>query len=305
MSRTPVYLVDASIYIFRAYFSLPERWHSPEGYPLQAVYGYTSFLLELFKSIGEEGEHCIGVAFDESLGTCYRNEIYPEYKCSRELPDEALAYQLKACREVTERLGLSCYGGERYEADDYIATLAACARQEKRDVMVVSRDKDLGQLLLREGDRLWDFAAAAKFSRQDFFQRFGVQPEQFADYQGLAGDAVDDIPGVPSVGAKTAARLIDAFGDLESLEKDRDRVAGLGLRGAARIQAHLEEYWEQAVLSRDLARLESEIPGLQALPADYALTADSLDSLTEFLDSIDLRGGVAGRVRTLADRLRG
>ena len=102
MQATPLYLVDASIYIFRAYYSLPERWHSPQGYPLNAVYGYTSFLLDLLKKLGESGSHALAVSFDESLGSCFRNSIYADYKVSREPPDEALAFQLKACRKLTE-----------------------------------------------------------------------------------------------------------------------------------------------------------------------------------------------------------
>ena len=113
VAPAPIYLIDASIYIFRAYFSLPERWHSPEGYPLNAVYGYTSFLLDLVQELRELSQgraiDC-AAAFDESLGSCYRNQLYPDYKSSRELPDEALAYQLDACRRITEILEIPCYG---------------------------------------------------------------------------------------------------------------------------------------------------------------------------------------------------
>ena len=126
---TTLYLVDASIYIFRAYFSLPERWPSPQGYPQNAVYGYTSFLLAFIQDLGARQSHCVAATFDESLGSCYRNRIYPDYKVSRELPDEALAYQLDACRRVTELMGIACFAGSEYEADDYIATLARLGRE--------------------------------------------------------------------------------------------------------------------------------------------------------------------------------
>ena len=115
-----VWLIDASIYIFRAYFSLPDRWHTAEGMPLNAVYGYVGFLLD-FLAETEVPPHC-AAAFDESLGTCFRNDIYAQYKASRELPDEALALQLEACRKVTECLGIPSYSGQRYEADDYLRT---------------------------------------------------------------------------------------------------------------------------------------------------------------------------------------
>ncbi len=292
----PALLVDASIYIFRAYFSLPERWHSPEGYPLNAVYGYTSFLVELLEQLPEGA--VLAAAFDESLGTCFRNDLYPGYKASRELPDEALAFQLNACRAVTEALGIPCLGGERYEADDYIATLAAQSRDAGQSVTVVTRDKDLGQLLLGASDRLWDFAAGSHLDAAGFTERFGVTPAQFPDYQGLVGDAIDDIPGVPSIGAKSGARLIGAFGDLETLGANRQALDGLGLRGAARISRALEDHWDQALLSRELARLEAAVPEVE-LPAAFTASAEAIDATLDYLGEISLGGAVLGRLRRL------
>ena len=293
---TTAYLVDASIYIFRAYFSLPERWHSPEGYPLNAVYGYSLFLLELLEQVEPAP---VAVAFDESLGSCFRNELYPDYKVSRELPDEALAFQLEACRQLTELLGLSCYGGATHEADDYIATLAA--RHEDGPVTIVTRDKDLGQLL-GEGDQLWDFAAGTYLDGAGFRERFGVDPFQFPDYQGLVGDKIDDIPGVPSVGARTAEVLIGAFGDLETLEPRRGDLGDLGLRGVARIQRALEEHWDMALLSRELARLDMQTPGVES-PGVYALSAERLDALESYLAELGLARGAGGRLRRLRQRV--
>jgi 5'-3' exonuclease len=293
-------LVDASIYIFRAYFSLPERWHSPQGYPLNAVYGYTSFLVELLEQLTLP--RTLAAAFDESLGSCFRNDIYPGYKASRELPDEALAFQLDACRRLTELLGIPCFGGSSHEADDYLATLAARSRADGGAVTVVTRDKDLGQLLLGGEDRLWDFAAGSYLNRAGFIERFGVEPEQFADYQGLVGDPIDDIPGVPSVGARSAAILIRAFGDLETLEPQRGELEGLGLRGAARIGAALEAHWEQALVSRELARLDSSMAEVE-LPADYQPLPDHLDALVDYLRDIGLSGAVLGRIKRLRESL--
>jgi 5'-3' exonuclease len=291
-------LVDASIYIFRAYFSLPERWHSPEGFPLNAVYGYTLFLLDLLEQVEPAP---LAVAFDESLGSCFRNAIYPGYKASRELPDEALAFQLTSCRTVTELLGLCCHGGTTHEADDYIATLAARHKSAQGTVTIVSRDKDLGQLLAA-GDRLWDFAAGTRLDMAGFRERFGVEPGQFPDYQGLVGDKIDDIPGVPAVGAKTAAVLIQAFGDLETLADKRQQLDGLGLRGVARIQQTLEEHWELALLSRQLARLDLDTPGVEAPPL-YRLAVEHLDALQDYLAGLGLERGFTGRFRRLRLRL--
>lgn len=302
MLATPLYLVDASIYIFRAYYSLPEHWHSPEGYPLNAVYGYTSFLLDLLKKLGESDSHALAVSFDESLGSCFRNSIFAGYKASRELPDEALAFQLKACREVTELLGLACFAGSEFEADDYIATLAARGRVAGHWAMIVSRDKDLGQLLLDDRDRLWDFSTGNQLDRQGFADKFGVLPEQFADYQGLVGDHIDDIPGVPAIGAKTGARLIQAYGCLESLAGQMQNLQELGLRGTARISKNLATHWEDALLSRELTRLADRIRGVE-LPPTFRLEAGALKDAMQYLQSIHLQGGVMNRCRSLLQRL--
>ena len=304
MAANPLYLVDASIYIFRAYFSLPERWHSPEGYPLNAVYGYTSFLLDLMKKLGESHSHALAVGFDESLGSCFRNRIYPQYKASRELPDEALAFQLRACKQLTALLGLACFAGQEFEADDYIATLASRGREAGHQITIVSRDKDLGQLLLEPDDRLWDFAGNAQLDRAGFAEKFGVQPEQFADYQGLVGDSIDDIPGVPSIGAKTGAKLIQAYGSLEGLFPERDQLASLGLRGAARVSKNLQQHWQDALVSRELTRLADQIEGV-VLPTRFRLEAKRVKDLLLYLESLQLRGGVVNRCRTLLQHLGG
>jgi 5'-3' exonuclease len=294
----PAWLVDASIYIFRAWFSLPDRWHSPAGYPLNAVYGYTLFVLELLEAVDAAP---VAFAFDESLGSCFRNALYPGYKASREHPDEALAFQLSACREITEALGLRCYSGATHEADDYIATLAAQHHAGGGRVTIVTRDKDLGQLL-GEADQLLDWAAGTRLDAAGFQARFGVLPEQFPDYQGLVGDSIDDIPGVPGVGAKTAAALIQAFGDLETLEGRRQELDRLGLRGAARIARALEAHWELALLSRELARLDAATPGV-APPPRYRLTPERVDALLETLDGLGLAAALKDRCRRLRQRL--
>jgi 5'-3' exonuclease len=299
MPSPPAYLIDSSIYIFRAWFSLPDRWHSAAGMPLNAVYGYTRFLLEFLEA--QRPQHCVA-AFDESLGSCFRNEIYPQYKASRELPDEALAFQLRACREVTERLGLPCYGGERYEADDYLATLAALYRREGIAVCVVTRDKDLGQLLSDSEDRWWDYAAGVMLDRDDFQDRFGVRPEQFGDYLALVGDPVDDIPGVPGVGARTAAALLQAFDNLGELRDDLGRVAGLRLRGAAGLVERLQTHWPQVEMSRELASLESRVPGLEAIPR-FELSGSRLDDLASYLGQLGLEGPLTRRCESLARAL--
>ena len=293
-------LIDASIYIFRAWVSLPDRWHSPEGWPLNAVYGYSNFLLEFFQGEGEL-PYC-AAAFDESLGSCFRNDIYPAYKASRELPDEALALQLQSCREITERLGIPSFGCSRYEADDYLASLARLLRGAGVPVTIVTRDKDLGQLLIADGDLWWDFAAGVSLDAPAFAQKFGVEPSQFADYLALVGDPVDDIPGVPGVGAKTSARLLQYFGNLDTLERDLHKVAELDIRGAARVQERIREHWPQVQLSRQLTGLEERVPGVDVLPA-FSLESDALMGASDYLSELGIDGPLPGRFRRLAREL--
>ncbi|MBB5212021.1 5'-3' exonuclease [Microbulbifer hydrolyticus] len=250
------FLVDASVYIFRYYFALPPNWESRSGYSTEAVYGFSNFLLDL---LARKPGH-IACAFDESLGSCFRNEIYPDYKCSRALPDEALAYQLAACREMAEALGIASYASDRFEADDILATLTRLCVEHACAPVIVTRDKDLGQLLDRGATSLWDFAADQHLGREDIEVKFGVRPGQIADYLALVGDTIDDIPGVPGIGAKTAARLLAEFDSVESLIANTDRVATLKIRGAAGIAAKLSVYADQIRMALQLAQLEYTVP---------------------------------------------
>lgn len=254
-------LLDASIYIFRYYFSLPDHWFSSEDYPTAAVYGYTTFLLNFLR---QQRPQMMAACFDESLGSCFRNQLYPDYKCSRVLPDEALAFQLHACREVTELLGVATFASATYEADDLLGALLTdlVAAGETRSVGILTRDKDLGQLLRRPQDCLWDYVSERqqqRLYREDIFHKFGVWPEQLADYLALVGDSADDIPGVPGIGAKTAQALLQWQPSLEALFAKLHELPDLPLRGARGLPDKLIEFSEQMVLSRCLANIVTEI----------------------------------------------
>jgi 5'-3' exonuclease len=302
MAPQRAWLIDASIYIFRAWFSLPDQWHTRDGWPVNAVYGYSKFLLD-FIDRARPGPHC-AAAFDESLGSCFRNEIYPDYKRSRELPDDSLAFQLRACREISERMGLPCYGSGRYEADDYIATLARLYRQRNVPVTLVTRDKDLGQLLLAPEDHWLDFAAGSTLDAAGFQERFGVAPNQFADYLALVGDKVDDIPGVPGVGAKTAARLLQAFGSIRQLGGRLDELATLDIRGAKGLPQKLRDHWPQLEMAGQLTVLESEIPGLET-PGLFRLSPQGVESVVDYLGELNIGGAMLRRWQQLERELRG
>ncbi|MEP6391163.1 MAG: 5'-3' exonuclease H3TH domain-containing protein [Halioglobus sp.] len=300
MTQSRAWLIDASIYIFRAYFSLPDRWHTKDGMPLNAVYGYAGFLLDFIGSTG--ASPYVAAAFDESLGTCFRNEILASYKSSRALPDPELEFQLQACRALTEALEIPCYGGPYYEADDYLASIARICANEGVAVTVITRDKDLGLLLVQSHDNWWDFAADVQLDAEAFSARFGVTPAQFAQYQALVGDKVDDIPGVPGVGAKTAAALLQAFGDLDSLASRIDEVSALPIRGAARAQAALQAHWGQVEVAVQLTQLETEIPGVEALPA-YAPDTARLGAFTDRLRDLGLPSSLVRRSERLAQEV--
>ncbi len=250
------HLVDASPYIFRSYFSLPASITDRRGRPFGAVHGFAGFLLKLIR---ERRPSHLAVAFDGSLTTSFRNEIYPAYKAQRELPPPELEAQLDDCRELAAALGAATFIDDRYEADDLIATLCRRLVAAGHRAVVVSSDKDLCQLV---GDRvtLYDAARDEFYDRERVRARFGVEPEQIPDLLGLAGDPVDNIPGIRGVGRKTAAALLAELPDLDALYERPERVAELPLRGARQLVARLAAGREIALLSRRLARLATERP---------------------------------------------
>lgn len=255
-SPATVHLVDASPYVFRAFFSLPDSIRDPEGRPIHAAYGFASFLLKLLE---DESPTHVALAFDGSLTTSFRNEFYPPYKSSRPEPPPELVAQLDACRDLGAALGIACFIDDRYEADDLIATLLARLRAEGHRAVVVSNDKDLAQLVEPEV-AFYDFARGERYGPAEVAERFGVRPDQIPDLLGLAGDPVDDIPGVPGVGKKTACALLAEVDTLEAALADLDRVAGLPIRGAASLAGRLDEHRDQALLSRRLAVASTEAP---------------------------------------------
>ncbi len=288
----PIYLVDASIYIFRSYFSIPDTFFSAEGESVNAVYGYTSFLLDLL----DKEPELVSVAFDESLNTCYRNRLYPDYKANRDLPDENLEYQLAKCQEVTNLLGFHNLSLYDYEADDIIGTVQELLARD-RPVVIITRDKDLGQLL-RDGDLLWDFAADDLADRNDVKTKFGVHAEQIADFLALAGDSVDNIPGAPGIGAKTAATLLEHFGDIDNLYRTLDEVENLSIRGAKKIRTTLEEHEEMIRVFQEITQINREVP-MEVELKDLALTPAPAAELEAFCDEMSFGDRIRKRISAL------
>lgn len=288
-ARPRVYLLDASIYIFKAWFSMPDQWKARNGFSTQAVVGYTHTLLGLLEQFAPTA---MLAAFDESLGTCFRHDLYAGYKSNRALPDEALAFQLNACRDITEALGVSSVAHARFEADDLIATAARLARERAMDVWVLSRDKDLGQLLLQPGDRLTDVPVTDPLDRKAYEQRHGIAPEQVAEWLALTGDSVDAIPGVPGIGAVTATRLLQRYGSLDSLMSQLDDLSASGIRGAKRHAATLQSHRDQIALALRLTTLENTVDGV---PTDWRLKPVSRTALERLIDQLGLGAALVQR----------
>ena len=283
------YLIDASVYVFRSYYSVPDHLADPLGRPVNAVYGFTKFLCDLLE---QENPSWLAVAFDESLTTSFRNSIYPAYKANREEAPDELLVQFALCRELCDHLGVFSCASPDYEADDLIGSLMRSARPAR--AAVVTRDKDLAQLI-EPGDVFYDYASNARLGVTEITERWGVAPSQIADYLALTGDAVDNIPGVPGIGPKTAARLLEAFGDLESLLADIPAVACLPIRGGQRVAQLLERHQDDARLARQLTEIKTDVP-LQFDEQQLIPGGGSAAALGGFFDQL----GFGGRLREQA-----
>ena len=280
-ARPALYLVDASLYVFRAWHSMPDEFHDAEGWPTNAVHGFARFLLDLLER--ERPTH-IAIAFDEALDSCFRNALYPAYKANRAPAPEELRRQFGQCKALCSALGLVVLAHREYEADDLIGSALHSARPRGFRGVIVSADKDMSQLLM-EADEQWDFARGMRWGMAGVKARHGVEATQIADYLALTGDAVDNIPGVTGIGAKSAAILLAHFGSLDTLLTRIDEVGFLRLRGAAQMAVRLREQREHALLWRQLATIALDAPVDGAEP-DFVragVDAGMLEGLSESL----------------------
>ncbi len=274
-------IIDASIFIFRYYFSMPSRWFANNGRPTETVYGYACWLAKYL--IAENPLHVVA-CFDESLTTCFRNEIYPDYKSSRVLPDEDLAFQLLACKKITELMGVASYASDRFEADDLIGSFAHYCKKNERPYTIFTRDKDLAQLLFHCDAQMWDYPEGKKLSPADVYEKWNIHPHQVADYLAIVGDVSDDIPGVPGVGPKTAAQLLHYFGDWPGIRKNLAAIPTLKLRGAKSLALKIFDHLEQIELARQLTTID--VKAMKVLWRETrraACDSHSLGSLAEDL----------------------
>ncbi len=259
-----LFLIDASIYIFQSHFSSQVHCSNRKNQDLSALYGFIQFLLQF---LSRTQPVFAAIAHDESLFCGFRHDLCGQYKSNRELPDDNLSMQLEGCHCIGDILGLSSYRSKVYEADDIIGTIASRIRKEGSEnalesppkIQIVSRDKDLAQLLLTDRDCLWDFSGNRRRFRSHITEEFGVLAEQLPDFLGLAGDSADRISGVPGIGAVTAGQLLRKFSTLDEIYRNLDAVAQMEVRGAGRLARLLEENRDAAELSRKLATIVCEV----------------------------------------------
>lgn len=295
MNPPQAVLVDASIYVFRAWHSMPDEFFDLDQQPVNAVHGFLRFLLDL---LGRARPAHALVAFDEALDSSFRNDLFPAYKANREPAPESLKRQFGYCRALSAALGLRELADPRYEADDLIGSALEHLRAQGFRGLIVSADKDLSQLL-RDGDEQWDFARDVRWGAADVHARYGARPERIADFLGLTGDAIDNIPGVPGIGAKTASALLDHFDSLDALLQRIDELPFLRLRGAKSHAARLREHRERALMSRRLATiaLDASVP---EAASDYRVGARDPQALVALLDQLRVGPLTRRRIAELA-----
>lgn len=270
-----LFLVDGSGFIFRAYYAMAYSGRggmtNPEGTPVGAVYGFTSMILKMLKDYHAPN---LAVIFDAGRET-FRNNIYAEYKANRDETPEDLIPQFQLIKEATEAFDLPAIELAGYEADDLIAAYAKLAKAQGRTVTIVSSDKDLMQLV-DDKVRMLDPMKGHFVGPDEVVEKFGVTPDKVVDVQSLAGDSVDNVPGVPGIGLKTAALLINEYGDLETLLERASEIKQNKRRES------LIEFAEQARISKQLVQLDAEAPVPVAL-GDLKAHDPDKPALVDFL----------------------
>ena len=274
-----LYLVDGSGYIFRAFHALPPLTRKSDKLPVGAVAGFCNMLVRLMDDMAaEESPTHLAVIFDAS-GKTFRNDIYPDYKANRDAPPEDLIPQFPLVREAVKAFGIPSIELQGYEADDLIAAYTHAATQSGASVSIVSSDKDLMQLVTDRVNMI-DTMKDRKIGPAEVLEKFEVGPERVIDVQSLAGDSVDNVPGVPGIGIKTAALLINEYGDLETLLERAGEIKQNKRR------ENLIEFAEQARISRELVTLRTDTP----LPVDMSemgLTPPEAGMLMGFLKAME------------------
>lgn len=256
MPENPVWLIDASIYVFRPWFVRQPIVLDREGNPVNAVLGFLRFIYNLLQT---EQPQRIAFAFDISLQTSTRKAIYPAYKANRTPAPADLKMQFQLCRDFLDALGIVQAASPYFEADDVIGTWAKQQRNNGQTCMIISGDKDLAQLV-GEGDIWWDYGKRTPLPPGGVKKEFGVWPAQIPDQLALAGDVADNIPGIPGVGMSTAAKLLQKFSSVEVLLSRIPEIGLMKTRGAKRLQELVGEHQDTVRLARQLTGIYCDVP---------------------------------------------
>ncbi len=275
-----LYLVDGSGYIFRAFHALPPLTRKTDGLPVGAVAGFCNMLWKLIREMKADRPTHLAVIFDASEKT-FRNDLYPLYKAHRPPLPEDLIPQFPLVREATRAFGVPAIELAGFEADDLIATYATKVAQAGGEVIIVSSDKDLMQLV-NEQICLLDPVKQIKLCRAEVIEKFGMGPEHVIDIQALAGDSVDNVPGAPGIGVKTAAALLTEFGDLDTLLARAHEIKQPKKRET------LIEFADQVRLSRELVRLKTDAPMPEPIE-DLLVRDPHAPTLAAFLEAMEFR----------------
>jgi DNA polymerase-1 len=275
-----LYLIDGSGYIFRAFHALPPLTRKSDGLPLGAVAGFCNMLWKFLCEMKAEKPTHLAVIFDASEKT-FRTKLYDQYKAHRPPPPEDLIPQFPLVREATRAFGVPALELDGYEADDLIATYAKQVAEAGGEVVIVSSDKDLMQLV-NEQISMFDPMKSLKIGREQVIEKFGLGPERVVEIQALAGDSVDNVPGAPGIGIKTAVQLLTEFGDLDSLLERAHEIKQPKKRET------LMEFADQVRLSRELVRLADDAP--VPAPIDTLTVRDpDAPTLAAFLEAMEFR----------------
>ncbi len=269
MSRDRAWLIDAHAQIWRAWHVYDKARTDRSGRPVNALLGFADYLLELVEStwLPDRPAPVIAAVFDAPCGRGHRQAIYPDYKGHRPPHPTELTEQFPRCRELAEAAGFGALDHPGFEADDVIGTLVNRLRSRERAVTIVTGDKDLAQLLGPD-DRWYNPMRGQVMAYGDVKRRFGVMPGQVADWLALTGDVADNIPGVPGIGPRTAARLLRKHESIDGIYANLSSVYGMKFRGAPRAQRLLAEHEDQVRLSRRLTEIVCDLP-LAASPVPW------------------------------------
>lgn len=250
-----LFLVDSSIFVFRAWYGPERDRQNLACQPNQAFVGFSDFVYRL---LTEQAPRQLVFAFDESLSSSARKTIYADYKANRSPAPQELKRQFGWCRQWLEHLGISCVSNSEWEADDLIGSLHRYHGSDELPAAILTADKDLAQLI-GERDWWWSYLDNQRLDYRAICRKFGVRPEQIADQLALTGDKSDNIPGIPQVGLKTAARLLKKYDTLENLRRHLDEVGTLKFRYAAAVQRSLLEHEALLDVSQQLTRINRDI----------------------------------------------